>query len=150
VSGPIGLGSSPPSVELETPPVRAAERLAAASAAPAGSRRDAVADVVRAFPAWPEAWAALGELARDDVEAYACFRVGYHRGLDALRRAGWKGSGYVRWSHEPNRGFLRCVDGLRQAAAAIGEADEAERCEVFMRQLDASWAAGRLARGDER
>ena len=63
-----------------------------------------------------DAWAALGSLARDDVEAYACFRVGYHRGLDALRGAGWKGSGLVRWSHEANRGFLRCLDGLRSAA----------------------------------
>jgi hypothetical protein len=150
VTGPIDLGSSPPALELDPAPGPAVARLSAALAAPTGSRRDAVADVVRAFPAWSEAWADLGDLARDDVEAYACFRVGYHRGLDALRRSGWKGSGYVRWTHEPNRGFLRCVDGLRLSAAAIGEADEAERCEVFMRQLDPSWATARLARGDRR
>ena len=59
---------------------------------------------------------ALFVVPRDDVEAYACFRVGYHRGLDALRGAGWKGSGLVRWAHPANRGFLRCLDGLRSAS----------------------------------
>jgi Protein of unknown function (DUF3151) len=150
VSGPIDLGAAPPSTELDPPPAAAVSRLEAAVAAPAAARRDAVADVVRAFPAWSEAWAALGELARDDVEAYACYRVGYHRGLDALRHAGWRGSGYVRYSHVPNRGFLRCVDGLRQAAAAIGEVDEEERCALFLRQLDPAWAAGRLEHGQGR
>ncbi len=81
-----------------------------------------------------------GSLARDDVEAYACFRVGYHRGLDALRGAGWKGSGLVRWSHEQNRGFLRCLDGLRSASGAIGEQAEEERCAQFLRQLDPAWS----------
>ena len=65
---------------------------------------------------------------RDTVEAYAYARTGYHRGLDALRRNGWKGFGPVPWSHEPNRGFLRCVTVLAKAAEAIGEADEHERC----------------------
>jgi hypothetical protein len=139
VTGPIDLGSAPPDTTLDPPPVAAAERLAAAAALPASARRDAIADVVRAFPEWSEAWAALGDEARDDVEAYACFRVGYHRGLDALRRAGWRGSGYVRWAHPANRGFLRCLDGLRAAAAAIGEAAEEERCDLFLRQLDPAW-----------
>ncbi|MGH9151200.1 MAG: proline dehydrogenase family protein, partial [Acidimicrobiales bacterium] len=114
----------------------AARRLEAALAEPPERRRDAVSGVVATFPRFLEGWASLGELARDDVEAYACFRVGYHRGLDALRQAGWRGSGYVRWAHEHNRGFLRALDGLRQAAAAIGEADEEERCRQFLRQLD--------------
>jgi hypothetical protein len=78
-------------------------------------------------------------LARDDVEAYADFRVGYHRGLDRLRQSGWRGSGYVRWSHETNRGFLRALDGLGRSAAAIGEADEAARCAEFLLQLDPGW-----------
>jgi len=150
MSGPIDLGTSPPEVELDEAPPSAVHRLASALQAPAPARRDAVADVVRAFPAWSEAWAALGDLARDDVEAYACFRVGYHRGLDALRRAGWKGSGYVRFRHRANQGFLRCVDGLRLSAAAIGEVAEEERCEIFMRQLDPTWASAAVSRVDER
>jgi hypothetical protein len=98
-----------------------------------------VADVVRSDPTSLSAWAALGSLARDDVEAYACFRVGYHRGLDGLRKAGWKGSGLVQWAHPSNRGFLRCLDGLRSSAGSIGEHTEEERCGQFLRQLDPSW-----------
>jgi Protein of unknown function (DUF3151) len=139
MTGPIDLGSAPPDTALEPAPPAAAARLGDALGVPTGVRRDAVADVVRAFPEWSEAWAALGEVARDDVEAYAYFRVGYHRGLDALRRAGWRGSGFVRWAHPGNRGFLRCVDGLRAAAAAIGETAEEERCALFLRQLDPAW-----------
>ena len=77
--------------------------------------------------------------ARDDIEAYAYFRVGYHRGLDRLRQSGWRGTGYVRWSHEENRGFLRALAGLHASAARIGEADEEERCLQFLQQLDPSW-----------
>jgi hypothetical protein len=149
MTGPIDLGSAPPDTALEPASPAATTRLANALDAPPAARRDAVADVVRAFPEWSEAWAALGEVARDDVEAYASFRVGYHRGLDALRRAGWRGSGFVRWAHPSNRGFLRCVDGLRAAAAAIGEAAEEERCALFLRQLDPSWPPAELrATGD--
>jgi hypothetical protein len=110
-----------------------------ALAQPGERRRHAVSDVVRTHPRSLRAWAELGELARDDVEAYACFRVGYHRGLDALRGSGWKGSGLVRWEHPSNRGFLRCLDGLRSAAGAIGEHDEEERCAQFLRQLEPAW-----------
>ena len=117
--------------------------LSSAEALSGVERRRAVSEVVRAHPGSPAAWAALGSLARDDVEAYACFRVGYHRGLDALRRAGWKGSGLVRFEHPSNRGFLRCVDGLRAAAGAIGERDEEERCAQFLHQLDPRWDPGR-------
>jgi Protein of unknown function (DUF3151) len=113
--------------------------LQAAMDQPGERRRHAVSDLVRAQPGSLAAWAALGSLARDDVEAYACFRVGYHRGLDALRAAGWKGSGLVRWDHQSNRSFLRCVDGLRSAAGAIGEHSEEERCAQFLRQLDPTW-----------
>src|SRR5436309_10734086 len=101
--------------------------------------RDAVAAVAGRWPRSLEAWARLGELGRDEVEAYAYFRVGYHRGLDRLRQSGWRGSGYVRWRHESNRGFLRSLDGLRRTAEAIGEADEAQRCALFLRQLDPEW-----------
>ena len=78
----------------------------------------------------------IEELGRDDIERYACFRVGYHRGLDSLRANGWRGSGYVRWREETNRGFLRALQGLQRQAAAIGETDEAERCAQFLTQLD--------------
>lgn len=84
------------------------------------------------------AWAGLGEdaLTRGrPVEAYAYFRVGYHRGLDRIRRAGWRGSGRVPWSHDGNRGFLRSLRGLSRAAKEIGELDEADRCADFLHQL---------------
>lgn len=114
----------------------AVSALAAALAVADGERRAAVSAVVARYPRYLDAWARLGELARDDVEAYACFRVGYHRGLDTLRANGWRGSGYVKWDHEPNRGFLRALRGLAASAARIGEADEAERCQLFVLQCD--------------
>jgi hypothetical protein len=123
-------------------PPEAPEALAALATAleqPADERRAAVASVVARWPRFLDAWARLGQLARDDVEAYASFRVGYHRGLDRLRQSGWRGSGYVRWRQEPNRGFLRALDGLRRMAEAIGETDEAERCAQFIGQLDPGW-----------
>ncbi|MEA2517190.1 MAG: hypothetical protein QOG16_1028, partial [Actinomycetota bacterium] len=95
-------------------------------------------EVAARYPECLTAWAALGEqalLAGNDVEAYAYFRVGYHRGLDRIRRAGWRGSGRVPWSHEPNRGFLRSLKGLATAASNIGEEVEAQRCEEFLAQL---------------
>ncbi len=95
--------------------------------------------VVARWPRHLAAWATLGDLARDDVEAYAAYRVGYHRGLDRLRQNGWRGSGFVRWRHETNRGFLRALHGLATAAAAIGEGDEEERCRLFLVQLDPDW-----------
>jgi Protein of unknown function (DUF3151) len=100
------------------------------------------AEVAARFPAYPAAWAALAESAfarGDAVAAYAYARTGYHRGLDQLRRAGWRGSGPIPWEHEPNRGFLRSLFMLGRAAAAIGENDEAGRCEQFLR--DSSPAA---------
>ena len=103
---------------------------------PSESRRDAVGPSPARWPRYLDAWAQLGMLARDDTEAYACFRVGYHRGLDRLRANGWRGSGYVRWQSEENRGFLRALRGLGQTAARIGEDDEAERCAHFLMQCD--------------
>jgi hypothetical protein len=101
-------------------------------------RRAAVKAVVARAPRYLDGWARLGELAPDPIDAYAYFRVGYHRGLDQLRQAGWRGSGYVRFEHETNRGFLRALNGLRRSAAAIGEADEEARCAEFLTQLDPS------------
>jgi hypothetical protein len=128
-----------PETVLPPEPPDSRDALAAALAQPVESRRDAIADVVTRWPRYLDAWSRLGEFARDDIEAYACFRVGYHRGLDRLRQAGWRGSGYVRWRHDENRGFLRALEGLRGAAEAIGEADEAKRCDEFVHQLDPDW-----------
>jgi hypothetical protein len=125
-----------PETVLDPEPADALAALRDACAAPAPARRDAVAAVVARWPRFLEGWAQLGDLARDDVEAYAYYRVGYHRGLDRLRQSGWRGSGYVRWHHETNRGFLRSLDGLRRTAAAIGETDEEVRCDEFLHQLD--------------
>jgi hypothetical protein len=91
------------------------------------------------FPASSAAWGALAMRALDEgqaVAAYAYARTGYHRGLDQLRRSGWKGHGPVPWSHQPNRGFLRSLHALSRAADLIGEADEAARCAQFLRDCD--------------
>ena len=135
---PVQLSTSgPPETVLDPEPAAVLEALAEAVAAP--DARTAVAAVVADHPRFLDGWAQLGRRGRDDVERYAAFRVGYHRGLDRLRANGWRGSGYVRWVHPENRGFLRCLEGLRAAAAAIGEHDEEERCALFLRQLDPSW-----------
>lgn len=145
MSRPVDIGTGLPETVLPDASEEATRRLQDASDSPPGRRRDAVADVVRTFPAWPDGWAALGDLARDDLEAYAAYRVGYHRGLDQLRHSGWRGTGYVRWSAPSNRGFLRCLHGLAQVAAAIGETAEHDRCELFLRQLDPAWPPEELS-----
>jgi hypothetical protein len=133
---PIEMSSGLPSTVLPDAEPAAREALAEALAADATVRRDAIARVVARYPRFLEAWAELGDAGRDDIERYAAYRVGYHRGLDALRANGWRGSGYVRWAEPSNRGFLRSIGGLRDMAAAIGELDEAERCAQFLAQLD--------------
>ena len=95
-------------------------------------------EVAARYPECLAAWAALGDeafAAARFVEAYAYFRVGYHRGLDRVRQAGWRGSGRIPWAHEGNRGFLRSLRGLGQAAAAVGEEEEAARCAEFLDRL---------------
>ena len=138
-SHPVDMTTGPPETVLEPEPEAALRALATALDEPVERRRDAVADVVARWPRFLDGWARLGELGRDPVEAYAAFRVGYHRGLDRLRQSGWRGSGYVRWRHETNRGFLRALDGLRRTAGEIGEHDEEDRCAGFLRQLDPDW-----------
>ena len=106
------------------------------------------AEVAAHHPTASIAWALLAEEALnrperalpDTIEGYAYARTGYHRGLDALRRNGWKGFGPVPWSHEPNRGFLRCLTALARAAEAIGETDEQERCTELLRDSDPTLA----------
>jgi hypothetical protein len=105
--------------------------------------------VAASLPAHLAAWAVLADRAfanGEPVASYAYARVGYHRGLDALRRNGWKGFGPVPWSHVPNRGFLRALHALGRAAAAIGEDDEAARCATFLDDCDPA-AAAALAAG---
>lgn len=100
--------------------------------------------VATAHPASSAAWAALAEEALDRgfwIEGYAYARTGYHRGLDALRKAGWRGTGPVPWSHAPNQGFLRALHALAVAAAAINETDEANRCTKFLSDCDPAAAA---------
>ncbi|WP_282944937.1 DUF3151 domain-containing protein [Cellulomonas endometrii] len=93
-------------------------------------------DAAREVPASSLAWALLAERALrdegDPVAAYAYARTGYHRGLDALRRAGWRGRGPIPADHEPNQGFLRALLALSEAAEAIEEDDEAARCAQFL------------------
>jgi hypothetical protein len=96
-------------------------------------------EVAAAHPASSLAWAVLAERALENaltITGYAYARTGYHRGLDQLRRSGWKGFGPVPWAHEPNRGFLRSLAALHRAAALIGESAEAERCLTFLADSD--------------
>ena len=97
------------------------------------------AAVAATYPTSSLAWAVLADQAWADgrvIESYAFARVGYHRGLDALRRNGWKGHGPVPWGHEPNQGFLRCLRSLGRAAGAIGEAAEEARIRDFLVDCD--------------
>lgn len=121
------LGGPPPTLLPPDP----ADTLLAGGADPGQVAKD--------HPSSSIAWATLAErsLANgDDLTGYAFARVGYHRGLDALRRNGWKGHGPVPWEHEPNQGFLRCLAALAQAAGNIGETDEAQRCRDFLTDSD--------------
>ncbi|WP_211369814.1 DUF3151 domain-containing protein [Nonomuraea turkmeniaca] len=115
------------------PPTHLPDQPEAREALEAGAK---AADVAARFPAFPAAWAALAEeyfAQGHAVTSYAFARTGYHRGLDQLRRSGWKGHGPIPWEHAPNRGFLRCLYALSRAAQAIGEKDEAERCLQFLK-----------------
>jgi Protein of unknown function (DUF3151) len=128
------LPEPPPTLLPDNPD--AAQTLAAATVS---DSEEAYAEVAARFPAYSAVWAALADRALDQgrvVTAYAYARTGYHRGLDQLRRSGWKGHGPVPWSHDPNRGFLRCLHSLSRAADAIGESDEAARCAQFLRDCD--------------
>jgi hypothetical protein len=114
---------------------------------PAVASLDAGTDPVQVateHPTSSAAWAALADEALGRgfvIEGYAYARTGYHRGLDTLRKAGWRGTGPVPWSHVPNRGFLRALHALSVAAAEIGETDEATRCATFLHDCDPDAAA---------
>ena len=130
---------------LEPPETLLPENSQAQSALDAGNDP---AQVAAEHPTCSAAWAQLGETALERGEviaAYAYARTGYHRGLDALRRSGWKGQGPVPWSHEPNRGFLRALAALSQAAGEIEETEEEQRCRTFL--ADSSAEAARQLLG---
>ena len=136
----IQLSRGRPRVVLPAPDARLTRRIEGASGL------EGLAEVVAEHPDSMDAWAALGarhEAEGDSVQAvvaaYACYRIGYHRGLDALRKNGWRGAELVMWADEPNRGFLRCLDGLRRLAGRIGEREEEARCAGFLLQLDPDW-----------
>jgi hypothetical protein len=109
-------------------------------------KRAAVGRVVAEYPAFVQGWVELSMLGREPIERYAYARVGYHRGLDALRANGWGGRGFVRWSKETNRPFLSCLAHLRAAADEIGERSEVDRLHAFLHELDPAWDDGNVTR----
>ncbi len=138
-SRPINLSTSgPPEAVLPDEPAALRHALEQARNSEEDRLR-LLGDIAASAPRSSSVWAAMGESATSTIESYAYFRVGYHRGLDSLRANGWRGSGYVRWVNPSNRGFLSCLAGLARCAALIGELDEAERCELFLRQCDPAW-----------
>ncbi|KAB1642270.1 DUF3151 domain-containing protein [Gulosibacter chungangensis] len=101
--------------------------------------KHALAAIVEKHPKSSLAWAEAAQREFLDgriLEAYAYARVGYHRGLDALRKAGWKGQGPIPWEHEPNQGVLRSFWQLRRAAEQIGEGDEVARLTALLLDAD--------------
>ncbi len=137
----VNMSRGLPETVLPPAPADLEQQLQVAVALEGDERRSALGDVIRAAPTYLLAWAELGDMGRDDIERYAAYRVGYHRGLDQLRQNGWRGSGFVKWSEPSNHGFLRSLDGLRRTAAAIGEEEEAARCHTFLAQLDPGWSS---------
>ena len=80
------------------------------------------------------AWARLQ--AATDAEAYACYRVGYHRGLDQLRQSGWRGQGYVRWRMSPTGASCAPWPAWPGWRAPSASTTRPERCLTFVAQLD--------------
>ena len=132
------MAHGPGTPDTLLPPDPAGEALAA------DPTPEQLVTAVRAHPESSLAWALLAERSlaagreSADVEAYAYARTGYHRGLDALRRSGWRGAGPVPWEHEANRGFLRALWALSVAAGRFGETVEEERCAQFLRDSSAT------------
>jgi hypothetical protein len=121
------------------------EALASALATDSDTQLAALSVVVADHPTSLAGWAELAARGREPIERYAYARVGYHRGLDALRANGWGGRGFVRWSNPSNRPFLTCLVRLRRAAEEIGETSEVERIAAFLVELDPDWDDANLA-----
>ena len=96
-------------------------------------------ELAESHPASIAVWRKLGDLCENRMEAYAYYRLAYHRGLDSLRHNGWRGSGFVRWEHKTNRHFLVALDGLKTLSEEIGDSEEATRCFHFLLQLEPNW-----------
>ncbi|MCQ9368065.1 DUF3151 domain-containing protein [Brevibacterium sp. 50QC2O2] len=129
------LGPQPTYLPDDHPDVEAAKRLEGG---------EEPIDVAHDLPASCLAWALLADEAFEEgrrVDSYAYARVGYHRGLDALRGAGWRGTGPIPFSHPVNQGFLRALYALGRAAASIGEEEEAQRVRKFLTDSDPSAVA---------
>lgn len=124
----------------EHPEVRLPEELASAVAVESSAQsRESLEAAVSANLKDSGAWAALAEVLLAEgqpVQAYACARTGYHRGLDALRGNAWRGTGPVPWDHVPNRGVLRAIGALVQTARALGEDGEVVRCLNLLHDCD--------------
>jgi hypothetical protein len=124
------------------PPTLLPEDPAVAELAENGPER--FIEIVSAHPTSSLCWALLAEgslkigTAEGNVGAYAYARTGYHRGLDLLRRSGWRGAGPIPWEHVPNRGFLRSLYALAVAAERIGDTVEHDRCLQFLRDSSAT------------
>lgn len=136
---PVNLTSGIPETVIDPLGPELEADLEAATNGEDEERRRGLMAILVKDPTCLEAWARLAEIPAEPIERYAYARVGYHRGLDTLRKSGWRGSGYVRWSAPSNRGFLRALENLRRCALEIGERVEAERCDLFLRQLDPDW-----------
>jgi hypothetical protein len=130
---------------LPPPTDDAREALAGALATDVEVQLTALSAVVADHPTLIGGWAELAARGREPIERYAYARVGYHRGLDALRANGWGGRGFVRWSEPTNRPFLTCLVRLQRAAEEIGETAEVERIAGFLVELDPDWDDANLS-----
>ncbi|OUD86514.1 hypothetical protein BC477_00870 [Clavibacter michiganensis subsp. michiganensis] len=82
----------------------------------ADGHHDTLGAIAADHPQSSLVWALLSDSAYvqgDRIASYAFARVGYHRGLDSLRKSGWKGQGPVPWSTSPTAASsapsTRCV-----------------------------------------
>jgi len=131
----VNLSSGIPETILPTVSQELLNMLESAKSS-SGNELEEISKVLQKYPTSIDAWACYGSFCTDTMASYAAYRVGYHRGLDQLRKNGWRGSGYVKWQHVSNQGFLTALNGLRKYAEKINEADEATRCRDFLAQLD--------------
>ena len=82
---PIGLSTQPPSTVIPPAAPEVHHELAQALAAPSELRVAEVSSFVARHPRDLHGWAALTECVGEQMWKYSAARVGYHRGLDALR-----------------------------------------------------------------